>query len=93
MSYRKKALSNSCHICKYTDDNLSVFDVHHISEQAKDIKEYGKSNNAKYNLVTLCPTCHRKAHLGEILIERWVLSAPDGYLLMWKYKEGNWQFT
>ena len=64
--------------------------MHHISTH----KTKGKKDNNKYNLVCLCKDCHTLYHIGEILIEKWVMSIPKGKLLMWKHKDDDkWHFT
>lgn len=51
--YQKILLSLPCEICGW---NQGPRDVHHILP----VKEGGK--NELYNLITLCPNCHRLAH-------------------------------
>jgi len=59
--YRQAAFahySRCCRVCGY--DTEPVLQVHHIDED--------RSNNELDNLVILCPTHHKEAHLGLINI-------------------------
>lgn len=56
-AYRRRAFeyyAHKCDSCSY-DEVVEVLEVHHIDED--------RSNNHLSNLVILCPTCHRIAHL------------------------------
>jgi hypothetical protein len=81
MSHKAKALTYQCQICKEEVYISSFYDIHHIEHRATTRGRNGTVNNAKYNLVCLCPSDHRRLHLGEIIIDRWV-QTTDGYKLM-----------
>jgi heterodisulfide reductase subunit B len=70
-----------CRICKNND----FLHTHHI--QGRNIL-----NSEHFsNLVDICPSCHNKVHMGEIIVERWVMTS-DGIDLMW-HKKGEDSFT
>lgn len=48
-----------CEICK----KEQAFDKHHIKSKC-----FGGSDN-KFNIAFLCCNCHKKVHLGEIILE------------------------
>ena len=55
-----KAAIGKCEVCN-SKQSIRVLEVHHI----KPISE-GGTDSFQTNLIVLCPTCHRKAHSGEI---------------------------
>lgn len=82
MSYRNNVDLTECQICKIKHEDSSLFDVHHITHQNVFKRNNEKVNHNRNNKVSLCPNCHRKVHIGEITVIKWVKSAPDGMLLM-----------
>jgi len=72
VGYRNKVQLYQCEICG-EEGPKGLFDVHHIDEN--------HSNNAEYNLVTLCPNHHRLAHLKKIVNLRWAMSTNGRVLL------------
>jgi hypothetical protein len=68
---------------KYNCDICTVYtfcDKHHIISKSK-----GGSNKI-YNQTIICPNCHRKVHLGEIIIEGKFLTT-SGFKLLWHYED------
>lgn len=65
----------TCEICK-SDEFL---EEHHI------LGRKIPNPNKKSNLCYICPNCHYKVHLGEIIIEGW-LNTTNGYQLFWHNK-------
>lgn len=63
-----------CQICK--KDKLTL-DNHHIQS-----KKYG-GKDLKYNIVEICPNCHRAVHLGLLIIEGW-FGSTEGRTLVWR---------
>jgi predicted HNH restriction endonuclease len=47
-----------CEACKFSDPLDSMFDAHHLQPLAA-----GKRESRVDDLVVLCPTCHRCAHM------------------------------
>ena len=68
----------SCCICK----SIDFLHTHHIN--GRDIPNADHSSN----LVDLCPSCHNRLHMGEIIIERWAMSS-GGMILLWHKKNEN----
>ena len=48
----------ACEACGFSDPSSSIFDVHHLQPLAAGIRE-----SRVDDLVVLCPTCHRWAHV------------------------------
>ena len=70
-----------CDVCK--KDNYLV--EHHIEGR-------GIPNaNHPSNLCMICQNCHYLVHLGEVIVERWVMTS-GGMELMW-HKKGEASFT
>jgi len=65
-----------CDICH--ENNFLV--IHHIN--GRKIKNF----DYDFNLCNVCPNCHYKVHLGEIIIEKWFISS-DGRILLWHNKD------
>lgn len=65
----------SCTICK----TEAYCDWHHIQSKSRG------GTNAKYNLVELCPNCHRLVHKGELIVEGW-FSSTRGRVVVWRKK-------
>jgi len=78
VGYRNKVNVLECQICKLQFENESNSDVHHIIERKTFKQKKKKVDNNKRNILNLCPTCHRKIHLKEIIIDRWYLTTK-GY--------------
>lgn len=73
-NYNKKKITSCCEVCKYKPLKGQIpLDTHHIKEQ-KDANESGFfkdtyfHKNSKFNLVTLCKSCHKKIDTGELII-------------------------
>ena len=52
----RKHVKDTCERCGLQDDDVRLFDVHHIDGDHE--------NNDVANLRTLCPNCHRREHRG-----------------------------
>ena len=65
-----------CEICK---DNVPITDTHHIHSTS-----LGGSNHI-WNKCNICPNCHRKVHVGEIIIEG-KFSTSNGNIVVWRDK-------
>lgn len=70
-----------CNVCK----EKKYLVEHHIN--GRDIPD----PHHKSNLVAVCQDCHYEIHLGNIIIESWVMTS-SGYTLMW-HKKGDESFT
>ncbi len=69
-----------CEICK---EDFSSLDKHHITSKSKE------GTNKRYNICHICPNCHRKVHLGDIILEgRFKTTAckVNESELIWRYK-------
>jgi DNA mismatch repair protein MutS len=73
-NYNRKKITNHCETCGYIPTNNSIpLDTHHIEEQ-KNCDDQGFVNNKsyhknkKFNLVSLCKSCHLKIDTGELEI-------------------------
>lgn len=71
--YNAKKIVDECEICKYSPTKKTdiPLDVHHIEFQctADDKNFTGHFHkNSKFNLVTLCKSCHQKVHSNSITI-------------------------
>lgn len=82
MTKAEKKYQDQCEICKEKSGESKFFDLHHIEERSSSKSKNKPVNNHSYNTVGLCPSCHRRCHLGEITNLRWVMTAPEGYKLM-----------
>lgn len=51
-----------CEACGFRDEDGRLFDVHHLKPIA-----LGERHTSEHDLVVLCPTCHRSAHLPDRL--------------------------
>lgn len=69
---RKRA----CEIC----DKIDFVDSHHIESKAF------KGSNKKFNKIKICPSCHRKIHCGEIIVEGIFLTTA-GDKVIWRYAQ------
>ena len=49
--------------CEICNTEYSKLDKHHIQSRSKG------GNNKQLNIANICANCHRKVHLGEIVIE------------------------
>lgn len=67
-----------CDICGTPD----FLETHHIN--GRNIENY----NNDFNLTSICPSCHYKIHLGEIIISAWYMST-SGRMLVWKNKDSD----
>jgi len=71
-----KSGTASCPICK----NVDFLHTHHINGRNIMNSEHFS------NLVNLCPSCHNKVHMGELIIERWAMTT-GGMDIIWHKKE------
>lgn len=60
-------------------------EYHHLDKHHIQSRVYGGSNK-KNNIATICPNCHRKVHLGEIILEGKFLTT-NGYMLFYHLKD------
>ena len=67
----------TCDICKVTD----YLEEHHI--QGRNIKNPHNANN----IACVCPSCHTKIHMGDIVIEKWALTTSGRELLFHRKNE------
>jgi len=65
-----------CDIC----GTFEFLEEHHI--RGRKIK----NANLPFNLTNICACCHYKVHLGEIILENWILSSL-GRTLLWHKKD------
>lgn len=78
----KKKIDGKCYVCR--NDDYSVLDVHRIipGEQGGKYEEH--------NCVTLCANCHRKAHNGQIIIDRKYYTSSGKWVMhYWEVTDGN----
>jgi DNA mismatch repair protein MutS len=75
--YNKNVEINTCKIC-----GEKANDIHHITEQHKQTFD----KNFKYNLVSVCKSCHIKVHEGQIDVQGWI-STSRGTRLLFNEKE------
>jgi len=80
MARQAKRKSNAsgqrkCDLC----GDIEFLEEHHI--RGRKIK----NANQPFNIADICPNCHFKVHLGEIVIENWAKST-SGRLLLWHKK-------
>lgn len=68
-------MKSYCEICNL---KLNV-EKHHIQSKCFE------GSNAKHNICYICPNCHRKVHLGEIILEGKFLTL-DGFKLIYHLK-------
>jgi hypothetical protein len=71
----------NCDIC----NDIEYLEEHHIN--GRKISDPHNSNN----IACICPNCHTKVHMGDIIIEKWVLTSM-GRELFW-HKRGEDSFT
>lgn len=67
-----------CEICK----TQNILIIHHIN--GRKIHHANKP----FNLVNICDCCHRRVHMGEIIIENWFMTSV-GRKLIWHHKGEN----
>lgn len=60
-------------------NNYLKLDTHHIHSKC-----YGGGNQI-WNKCKLCPNCHRKIHVGELVLEGW-WSSSNGRILVYRAK-------
>jgi len=65
-----------CDIC----EKVEFLEEHHIN--GRKIKDA----NLSFNIANICPNCHFKVHLGNIIIEKWTQSTT-GRVLLWHNKD------
>ena len=94
--YRRWMKSAYCELCGYVPNHPSELDANHIIPQSeirkmkKELKETGdvrlkdKIKKANRMISTLCPNCHRRVTLGEIIIVGYRQSTA-GKLLEWYF--------
>ena len=73
---RNASGQHSCDIC----ENIEFLEAHHI--RGRKIRDC----NQPFNIANICPNCHFKVHLGEIILENWTIST-DGRMLLWHKKD------
>jgi 5-methylcytosine-specific restriction endonuclease McrA len=83
---KKNRLANSsgnrnCDIC----GDVEYLEEHHI--RGRKIK----NANKMFNIANICPNCHYKVHLGDIIIEDWK-TTEKGRKLIW-HEKGNFSIT
>lgn len=85
-NYNKKKITSCCEICKHKPLKGQIpLDTHHLKEQ-KDANESGFfkdsyfHKNSKFNLVTLCKSCHKKIDTGELIINGYKQSTSGLFL-------------
>ena len=65
----------SCCIC----NEYTKLDNHHIQSICYN------GPNIDWNRCKLCPNCHRRVHIGRIVIEGWFISTnKSGRTLVWR---------
>lgn len=69
-------MKKKCDIC----GELSYLDKHHIQSKSKC------GTNEKYNLIRICPNCHRLIHVGDIIVEGKFMTT-SGIVLFWHKKD------
>lgn len=62
----------NCSIC----NNEEILIQHHI--RGRKIPNADK----QYNLASICDRCHKKVHMGLIILEDWAMTS-DGMKLLW----------
>ena len=75
---RNASGKEKCDVC----NNIEFLEGHHI--RGRKIKNCDFS----FNIANICPNCHFKVHLGEIILENWV-SSTSGRILLWHNKGEN----
>ena len=78
---RNASGEQKCDVC----GDIEFLEEHHI--RGRKIK----NANLPFNIANICPNCHTKIHLGEIVIENWVQST-GGRMLIW-HKRGEASVT
>ena len=68
----------SCQICGAKEYLVT----HHI--EGRDIPNPDHPSN----LVDICSNCHHKIHMGDIIIEQWLMTS-GGRELIWRNKDGE----
>ena len=68
-----------CDICK----NIEFLESHHIN--GRKIKNYNKP----WNIANICPSCHYKVHLGQIIISGWFDTTNGKELIFNKINESK----
>lgn len=66
-----------CEICQKIDN----LEEHHIQSKSKG----GKNN--KSNIAIICCSCHRKIHIGSVVVIGRFLT-DEGYKLLWREEKG-----
>jgi uncharacterized protein YlaI len=74
---RNASGKQTCDIC----GDVEFLEEHHI--RGRKIKDA----NLPFNLANICPNCHLKVHLGELVIEDWVKTTSGRTLLCHKKDE------
>lgn len=80
----RKLIEGKCRLCG--EENYNLLDVHRIKEG---------SDGGKYsydNTITICVSCHRMHHAGEIKILKWY-NSTFGRTIHWIDKSGNEKFS
>ena len=82
-SIKKKNISGKaiCQIC----NNIDYLEQHHIN--GHDIP----NADSKFNIIDICACCHKKIHVGDIIVEGHYLST-EGWNVIW-HKKGEESIT
>jgi uncharacterized protein YlaI len=72
-----KNYTESCEICNETN---IILDKHHIISQSEG------GTNEPSNIAHICPNCHRRIHMSQIILEGRFLTS-DGYQLIYHWND------
>ena len=85
-NYNKKKIMTSCEVCQFIPKKNEIpLETHHIKEQQETNEKgffqdvYFHKNN-KFNLVTLCKSCHQKIDTKELVIYGYKSSVSGVFL-------------
>lgn len=68
------------YLCDLCYDVQPFLDAHHVISQSKG------GTNEKSNIANICPNCHRKVHLGLLILEGW-FQTTNGYRLLHHFND------
>ena len=72
----RRSGNQECPICECT----AALVEHHLN--GRDVPRW----NEPWNIAAICPNCHDKTHLGDVIIEGW-FSTTKGRELIWRLKD------